>query len=85
MAPFMSYNVYQADKDPSIDQAKVVHSKGKIKRVWVEKSRRDTWTRSQPVINISVFFKMDNLSDLTAGDVVNESIYMFLSTNIGYS
>jgi hypothetical protein len=33
MAPFMSYNVYQAAKDPSIDQVKVVHSKGKTKRV----------------------------------------------------
>jgi flavodoxin/ferredoxin len=33
MAPFMSYNIYQADRDPSIDQAKVVHSKGKTKRV----------------------------------------------------
>jgi flavodoxin/ferredoxin len=33
MAPFMSYNVYQADKDPTIDQAKVVHSKGKTKRI----------------------------------------------------
>jgi flavodoxin/ferredoxin len=33
MAPFMSYNVYQADKDSSIDQARVVHSKGKTRRV----------------------------------------------------
>jgi len=33
MAPFMSYNIIQADKDPSIDQAKVVHSKGKTKRI----------------------------------------------------
>jgi flavodoxin/ferredoxin len=33
MAPFMSYNVFQADKNSSIDQVKVVHSKGKTKRV----------------------------------------------------
>ncbi len=33
MAPFMSYNVYQAANDPTIDQVKVVHSKGKTKRV----------------------------------------------------
>ena len=33
MAPFMNYNIYYADKDPSIDQAKVVHRKGKTKRV----------------------------------------------------
>lgn len=33
MAPFMNYNVYQANKDPLIDQTKVVHSKGKTKRI----------------------------------------------------
>ena len=33
MAPFMSYNVYQAANDPTIDKVKVVHSKGKTKRV----------------------------------------------------
>jgi len=33
MAPFMSYNVYQAAKDPMIEQVTVVHSKGRTKRV----------------------------------------------------
>ncbi|MBU2630483.1 MAG: EFR1 family ferrodoxin [Proteobacteria bacterium] len=33
MAPFMAYNVYQANKDPLIDQTKVIHSKGKTKRI----------------------------------------------------
>jgi len=33
MAPFMNYNVYQANKNPLIDQVKVAHSKGKTKRI----------------------------------------------------
>jgi ferredoxin len=33
MAPFMNYNVYQANKDPLIDQTAVIHSKGKTKRI----------------------------------------------------
>ena len=33
MAPFMAYNVYQAKNDPVVDQVKVIHSKGKTKRI----------------------------------------------------
>ena len=33
MAPFMSYNVHEGLKDPSIDQIRVIHNKGKTKRI----------------------------------------------------
>jgi flavodoxin/ferredoxin len=33
MAPFMAYNVYKAKNDPVVDQVKVIHSKGKTKRI----------------------------------------------------